>query len=70
MRNDLLSALGRLRDISGNRVVLRSHKAASTSNEILRSLEGALGRLEPDSVLLALTCPKEIKTTIKLTRGC
>ena len=66
--NDFLSGLCRLRDKSGNRVVLRSYKEARTSKEvlILGVLEGVLARLELDGACtqFALTCPKEIKTSI------
>ena len=68
--NDLLSGLCRLRDKSGNGVVLRSYKEARTSKEvlILGVLEGVLARLELDRACtqFALTCPKEIKKSLNL----
>ena len=64
--DDLLTVLCEIRVKSGNRVILRSHRAAGSSPEILRRLERAIAS---ESALgctrAALADPGEIKSTIR-----
>ena len=64
--DDLLTVLCEMRVKSGNKVILRSHRAAGSSSEILKRLERAI---VPESALgcthAALSDPGEIKSIIR-----
>ena len=65
--DDLLPVLYKIKEMSGNRVILRGQKVAGMSADVLRKMEGALESKQTENcqVHRALARLREVRETIK-----